>query len=47
MFRVFDYIIESCNKKNQSLKFTHEINKSTLLNSMKKIQNDNLMSFLI
>lgn len=47
MFRAFDYIFESCNKKIQSLKFTHKINKSTLLNSMKKIQNDNLMSFLI
>lgn len=31
--------------KFQSLKFAHEINKSTL-NSMKKIQNDILMSFL-
>lgn len=47
MFRVFDYILKTVKKKKiQSLKFANEINKTTL-NSMKKIQNDNLMSFLI
>lgn len=46
MFRVFDYILENVKKNFQSLKFANEINKTTL-NSMKKIQNDNLMSFLI
>lgn len=48
MFRVFDYILKTVKKKKkiQSLKFANEINKTTL-NSMKKIQNDNLISFLI
>lgn len=38
--------LKTVKKKIQSLKFANEINKTTL-NSMKKIQNDNLMSFLI
>lgn len=47
MFRVFDYILENCKKKKiQPLKFASEINKTTL-NSMKKIQNDNLMSLVV